>query len=61
MSWFSFGLYCVPLVLVVLETINLIMTFYIGRTQDKELEELRFRIRKLEILNGWEEVDNEKP
>ena len=61
MSWFSFELYCVPLVLVVLETINLIMTFYIGRTQDKELEELRFRIRKLEILNGWEEVDNEKP
>ena len=61
MSWFSFELYCVPLVLVVLETINLIMTFYLGRTQDKELEELRFRIRKLEILNGWEEVDNEKP
>ena len=61
MSWFSFELYCVPLVLVVLETINLIMTFYIGRAQDKELEELRFRIRKLEILNGWEEVDNEKP
>ena len=48
MNWFTFGLCIVPLILVVLETITLAMTLYIGRIQDKELEELRFRIRKLE-------------
>lgn len=61
MSWFTFGIVCFPFILAALDIILIVMTAYIGRKQDREIEELRARIRKMEVLTRWEDADNEEP